>query len=498
LSKENRPKFLVLIQGRSLEGIPGFMVMATIHPAPINSAAATNELFALTDEQILQIEPNAQEAEVFGGERSDRMDPLREDLELLASDATVGAAEDGGRVPSNRNGSDDGLKAVAATANANAQTSSSTGAVTDTSAAAPQWLAERMNDPQHGAAARELWQGVQAARQEASAFREVFGKPEDARTAADRARKLDEIDRAYFGAAGSAPEQLSASRAQLAAQMLREDPAAFREMVFAGLRALESAGHVGSDPVAPPFRAASSGDPAPASQTAPSQTAPNPHATGQQQHQQELQRRQETQQAQDARLSAYAAFERAANEELESGVGSAIERSLQQALPNASRTENGAALKQRLSSAVRQDVEKALQGDRALGEQVARILSGQRLDNAARAHVVRLIGERAQQLVPGATRRVLADWTQTTLAAHGAHNDQEHAPARRRDGQLAASVMVDRSTAPVAQKNTAETTTQSPATRRQTPRESSRDTTNSRSPRRIDYRRISDEDILDS
>jgi hypothetical protein len=487
------------------------MTTATTQESASNGVTAAHELFALTDEQILQIEPDAQDVEVFGGERSDSTDPLREDLALLTSAAEDRRPGVSGREPRDDRRSDDGLKAVATTANATtadaaaqttkatAQSSPATGAASNTSGEAPQWLAERMNDPQHGAAARELWQGVQAARQEASAFREVFAKPEDARTAADRARKLDEIDRAYFGAEGSAPEQLSASRAQLAAQMLREDPAAFREMVFAGLRALESAGHVGNESVAPPFRAASSSDRAAASQTAPSQTALHPHAAGQQHQQQELQRRQETQQAQDARLSAYAAFERAANQELERGVGGAIERSLQQALPNASRTENGAALKQRLSAAVRQDVEKALQGDRALGEQVAHILSGQRLDNAARAQVVRLIGERAQQLVPGATRRVLADWTQTTLATHGARSEQEHTPARHRDGEPAASVLVDRSSAPVAHKNTSETSTQSLAARRQTSRDpSSRDIGSSHSPRRIDYRRISDEDILNS
>src|SRR5216684_3951021 len=56
-----------------------------------------------------------------------------------------------------------------------------------------------------------------------------------------RGRLLEEIDRGYFGAAGNSPEQLSASRAQLAQRMLREDPAAFREMVVAGLRALQEA-----------------------------------------------------------------------------------------------------------------------------------------------------------------------------------------------------------------------------------------------------------------
>jgi hypothetical protein len=67
---------------------------------------------------------------------------------------------------------------------------------------------------------------------------------------------------------------------------------------------------------------------------------------------------------------------------------------------------------------VRADVEKALQGDRQLGEQVAQILSSRRFDNDARAQIVRLISDRAHQLVPGAAKRVLNEWTQTTLAAH--------------------------------------------------------------------------------
>src|SRR5208282_3040186 len=83
----------------------------------------------------------------------------------------------------------------------------------------------------------------------------------------------------------------------------------------------------------------------------------------------------------------------------------------------------------------RQDIEKALQGDRQLGEQVAQILSTKRLDSEARAQVVRLIGERAQQLVPSATKRALSDWTQTTLATHRSKN--AHAGSASARGELA-------------------------------------------------------------
>ena len=178
--------------------------------------------------------------------------------------------------------------------------------------------------------------------------------------------------------------------------MLREDPAAFREMVFAGLRALETAAQQGSsaEVVAPPFRAA--------------HLRLRPHHSCNlrvSKHTPRTQESQDAQHLQDTRIAAYAAFERATNAELERGVGGAIDRSLQAALPNAARSDNGAALRERLGAAIRQDVEKALQGDRALGEQVARVLSGQRLDDTTRAQVVRLVGDRAQQLVPGSARK---------------------------------------------------------------------------------------------
>jgi hypothetical protein len=466
-----------------------------------NAASSAHDLFALTDEQILEIEPEAHDIEILGGERSDSMDPLREDLDLLGRAENVAASH--GRTSAGKREiaetAEQGRNAVAANSAPSAQNAPANPLAASDEAAnaavAPTWLAERMNDPQHGADARALWDGVQSVRREASAFREVFAKPEDARAAAERARTLDEIDRAYFGAAGSAPEQTSASRAQLAARMLRDDPAAFREMVFAGLRALEETGKQGTagtdntiasnaGVTARPPSAAAQNQALPTSQqTLPAtlqvtqqdtqQVTQPSHGVQPQHHHAQSQQHNAQQHSdqQEARLVAYASFEKAANEDLERTVGATISRTLQDALPNAGKTENSAALKERLSGAIRQDVEKALQGDRALGEQVARILSGQRLDNAARAQVVRLIGERAQQLVPGVTRRVLADWTQTTLAAHGAGA----IPPRSAAVRLPLSESPEGPQAPKREQSY------------RTPQ-----------PRKIDYRRISDDDILNS
>jgi hypothetical protein len=261
-----------------------------------------------------------------------------------------------------------------------------------------------MSDPQAGNEARDLWNGVQQARQEAAAYREVFAKPEEARAAAARASALEEIDAAFFGAAGKSPQEISAGRTALAQRMLREDPAAFREMVFAGLRALQDSAQDSN--LAPRLLAQS--EPGAASLQVP---APDSHA-------------------QQAQLAAYTAFEKSANEELERQVSGSIQRALEHAFPVAQTilsvrpgVEDPAqarlpALRARLASAVREDVEASLKSDQQLAEQLGRILAARRFDETTRTQVVRLINDRAQQLVPIAARRVIQDWTQTTFAAH--------------------------------------------------------------------------------
>ena len=286
-----------------------------------NEMTSFHDLLALSDEQILEIEPDAQDVQVRG--TSDSADRAL-DRQYHALDQATDAAlqhDTGSQAESTQHASQ----------NTN-HGSPITGHLSTSEP--PQWLAERMADPQTGAEARELWNGVQQSRQEAAAFREVFAKPEDARAAAERSRVLDDIDRAYF--TGD-----SLQRAQLAASMLREDPAAFREMVFAGLRALEEAGKSSSSASPASQGTAAAVLPVGAQHSAPQAGKVSASA------------------GHDGQLAAYAAFERAANEDLERSVGGSIDRTLDQALPHGNRAEN-AAMRGRLAATIRQDVEKAL------------------------------------------------------------------------------------------------------------------------------------------
>jgi hypothetical protein len=183
-------------------------------------------------------------------------------------------------------------------------------------------------------------------------------------------------------------------------------------------------------------------------------------------------------------VAAYAAFERAANEDLERSVGGAIERTLAQALPSFEQhntpgqavAQRAAPVRERLASSVRAEVEKVLQGDRQLGEQVAQILAARRFDNDSRAQIVRLIANRAQQLVPGAAKRVLNEWTQTTLAAHRGRTQRADSASARTEVALAFVPA-----RPAGNQKT--------PTRRQ-------DATTTRS-QPINYRKLSDEQILE-
>jgi hypothetical protein len=421
---------------------PGNQSSTSSENSRANGHSTLHEMFVLSDEQILGIDPEPQDVEVS----ADRGRPAgRAEVAPGFSPASGGAIAT----------SEDAAQKGGATATGDSQESAATAAATTTEAP--------FSNPEDVRALTELYPGGL----------------NQARAAAERARLLDDIDRAYF--AGDATQ-----RAQLAAMMLREDPAAFREMVFEGLRALEAGENTGRPrsvadalgrvssakaPVTQPFLAVHGANDAHTGQPARTAEAAQAGMPAPQEH-----------------LAAYAAFERAANADLEKSVGGAIERALQQALPNLGKGDVGATagaqhaapLQARLTQAIRQDVEKALQGDRQLGEQIAQILAGRRFDDETRAQVVRLINDRALQLVPGAAKRALSDWTQATLAAHRSRNARADAASSRREVATAAPMPRDLH---AGKQNDAPQIT--------------RGGTRPASKGRVDYRRLSDEQILD-
>ncbi len=404
--------------------------MSGVAPGGVTGAGTAEELFALTDEQILGIDAPEDRGVVEAAREENRsLAGAREDR------SEVGTAKAGRvRTAEGKGPEGKGAEGVAPIENGQGEAAA---------IEPPGWLKERMKDPWNGEEARELWEGVQQAQREAGEYREVFATPAEARAlkelypggaaeaknAAERARQLEELDAAYFGGAGKAPAELSAGRAQLAQRLMEQDPGAFREMVMAGMELLrrtggnqESSNSVISD--------RKSKTQATGETRQDSVGVPRSFDSGVQKPQTSAQ--EEITRAasgdgggriEETVAAEYRAFESAANAELERSVGGAIMRTMEQALPNLGRMaagEQGAALSERLKASVREEIDAALKSDTQLGEQVAKVLAGRRFDGAARSQVVRLIDARAQQLVPGAVRRVVNGWTQTAMAARRA------------------------------------------------------------------------------
>ena len=380
-------------------------------------------LYALTDEQILDID----DAEVTPPSRADaqqRDSSTRPPLaDFPRSDNSQGAGSVGQtfrsvpgdveHAPDNApsaaaNRTDVDVRPTASGAEASEKGPQETAAL---EAAPPEWLAQAMNDPQRGGEARQFWESAQQARAQAA--------------------QLASLDHAYFGARDSAPAERSASRDALAQQLLREDPAAFREMLAAGLRVLDSSG-----PSAPQNDHQTS-----ARSESPVTSHQSPVTT----HQSPSTSHQSQPTDHEARLAHYAAFERAANDDLERAVRPEISRILERALP-AGNNESTRTTRERLSGMVHSEIETALRQDRALGEQVAELLRARSFDGETRAQVVRLIAARAASLVPEASRRVLAEWTQSALAAHRARRSQDDAsgsPSQSREASAASNSRAD-------------------------------------------------------
>jgi hypothetical protein len=269
---------------------------------------------------------------------------------------------------------------------------------------------------------------------------------------------LEEIDAAFFGAPGKPAEALQAARAQFVERLYGMDPAAFREMVEQGQRILQSGvGRSGATDAGQSHASVQTG----------TRGAQTMAAAGHAALPQEL-------------VGQFRVFEREANAELERSVGGVIERAMEAALPNlrsarggsGARDAQGTPLRERLSAAVREEVVAGMKSDAALGEQVARILSGRRFDPSVRAQVVRLIDSRAQQLVPGAVRRVVSEWTRATL---GENKGSGREVAER--GSVAA--------------------TGNSAGKKETARPRTAPTERVERRGRVDYRKLSDEQILE-
>ncbi len=158
---------------------------------------------------------------------------------------------------------------------------------------------------------------------------------------------------------------------------------------------------------------------------------------------------------------AYRAFESTTNEDVGRRMHEAIDRTLASTLPQGM-TEGA---RRRIGEDIFREVHASLASDRELSRRVGETLRDWRFDAAARQQVVGLVSGRARAVLPEVARRVVAEWTSSVLASDRAKTARVDAAAARRD------ITGGRLPEPV-----------SSSTLR---------------PREVDYRRLSDEQILE-
>src|SRR5262249_17322105 len=148
----------------------------TVSADSANGTLSPTEVFLLSDEQILEIDPVPQDEEVSTG------------VHGATPHANVGpmSPSEGSNTSETRNDSfgEHGTRGTGHEnrpgGEAEASADPAQGAQTRVSVLQepPAWLAAQMNDAWNGAEARALWERTQNSEREAAAYREVFAKPE--------------------------------------------------------------------------------------------------------------------------------------------------------------------------------------------------------------------------------------------------------------------------------------------------------------------------------
>lgn len=238
----------------------------------------------------------------------------------------------------------------------------------------------------------------------------------EARQWREAAQNVAALDAAYFsGDAGA--------RSGLAQRLYESDPGAFREMLAESARMLASRDPQGLAELARQLGMSETQTPnAQAKSLAHAARSAEPSATAL------------NQTGADNRggafpAEAYRAFESATNEDVARSTRESIERTLSSTLPDGI----GEGARRRIGDDIFQELHATLSADRELNRQVGEILRGWHFDGATRQQIVSLISSRARGAMPEVARRVVAEWTSSVLASDRARAARVDAAASRRD-----------------------------------------------------------------
>jgi len=325
-------------------------------------------------------------------------------------------------------------------------------------------------NPESLRAALDANPDLRRAWDDAQAYRETFATPDDARAATARLADLDRLDALFFS-------RRAEDHAELARAVAALDPDAFASLAQAmQTHAGRSAGILPANPSAGrhsersdrtqplrPGEAGTSGSAVEESLFSAGETSKRDPSTPSRALAAASENHTARDSAQDdgTRVTqAQSDFFHSANAAAVQGVLDAIETQVDRLLP-----ENiSKSARNRVVGEIYRELDASLRANRPLAQQVREAFRSGSLDAEHQRAVVSLVTGRARQALPGVAKRVLAEWTSTVVAAHNDRRVRQQAAERRVDIAGSGGTGSDGS--------------------------------RSMAPRDIDYRRLSDSDIL--
>lgn len=267
---------------------------------------------------------------------------------------------------------------------------------------------------------REIFPDVESAR----AIQKLFPTIEDARAANSQVADLARLDTLFFS---NRPE----SHAELAAAIYRLNPTAFRNLAQM-MNAIVSPigeGVQTFSPLGPTSTLTAQSSSGRATGTMAPNANGEPNSLSQPTDGRTQRGSEDTHLQQPSTAAHEHAFFHETNAAAVEGVLNSIQSQLDRLLPEGTPQNT----RQRLTGEIYREVDAALQSNRAFGQQLRQAFrSGQLTPENQRAIVGMVVG-RAKQALPGIAKRVLGEWTSGVVAHAGARQERQRNAARRVD-----------------------------------------------------------------
>lgn len=284
-----------------------------------------------------------------------------------------------------------------------------------TDAEAPGANATGQLEPEHLRAALDANPELRDAWREATAYRETFATPEEARAATALLGDLNRMDALFFS---RRPED----HAELARAVSKLDPDAFASLAHAmNVLANDSTRKSGDG-------ARTSGMRELFADRA-NRTQQPTQASAQNQIQNQEPNQSRPRDAGPTPTPAQMDFFHSTNAAAVSSVVDAIESQVERLLPEGI----SKSARNRVVGEIYRELDSTLRGNRALGQQMRDAFRSGGLDEEHQRAIVSLVTGRARQALPGVAKRVLNEWTTTVVSANHERRARQRTAERRVD-----------------------------------------------------------------